>query len=249
MCLWRSGDVETALRELGPLINMLDDIDPESDDAARTLHLKLRWLVGWLHETTGGPTGLERELHYGALVALDADYPEEKERPSGRLEDIKLLLMIVGLRQNLHDLFPDLNWSKTTLGFHIFLGAAEFDLAVEDGTTDQIAHTLLQLAAAFAVAQKEKAGDPISEIMKTKALEVEDLEDPAIKAVVVHGLALAAFFGARSMAWICDAEWSDLSPPLTHRRCWPADRLGNSKPAHRRTAGQGLRRDPEALPK
>jgi hypothetical protein len=49
MCLWRSGDVETALRELAPLINMLDDIDPESDDAARTLHLKLRWLVGWLH--------------------------------------------------------------------------------------------------------------------------------------------------------------------------------------------------------
>ena len=197
MCLWRSGDVETALRELAPLINMLDDIDPESDDAARTLHLKLRWLVGWLHETTGGPTGLERELHYGALAALDADYPEEKERPSGRLEDIKLLLMIVGLRQNLHDLFPDLNWSKTTLGFHIFLGAAEFDLAVEDGTPDQIAHALLQLAAAFAVAQKEKAGAPTTEIMKTKALEVGDLEDPAIKAVVVHGLALAAFFGAR----------------------------------------------------
>lgn len=197
MCLWRSGDIETALRELAPLINMLDDIDPESDDAARTLHLKLRWLVGWLHESTGGPTGLERELHYGALAALDADYPEEKERPSGRLEDIKLLLMIVGLRQNLHDLFPDLIWSKTTLGFHIFLAAAEFDLAVEDGTPDQIAHTLLQLAAAFAVAQKEKAGASISEIMKTKALEVGDLEDPAIKTVVVHGLALAAFFGAR----------------------------------------------------
>ncbi len=197
MCLWRSGNVEPALRELAPLINMLDDIDPESDDAARILHLKLRWLVGWLHETTSGPTGLKRELHYGALAALDADYPEEEQRQSGRLEDVKLLLMIVGLRQNLHDLFPDLNWSKTTVGFHIFLGAAEFDLAVEDGTPDQITHALLQLAAAFAVAQKEKAGTPISEIMKTKALDVGDLEDPAIEAVVVHGLALAAFFGAR----------------------------------------------------
>ena len=197
MCLWRSGDVETVLRELAPLVNMLDDIDPESDDAARTLHRKLRWLVGWLHKTTDCPTGLEPELKYGALASLDADYPEEKEPPTGHLEDIKLILMIVGLRQNLHDLFPDINWSKITLGFRIFLGAAEFDLAVEDGTPDQIAQALLQLAAAFAVTQKEKAGAPISEIKKTKALEVGDLEYPAIKAVVVHGLALAAFFGAR----------------------------------------------------
>ncbi|WP_162894109.1 hypothetical protein [Phaeobacter sp. LSS9] len=200
MCLWRRGDVEPALRELAPLINMLDDIDPESNDAAQTLHLKLRWLVGWLHETTGGPTGLERELHYGALAALDADYPEEKERLSGRIEDIKLLLMIVGLRQDLHDLFPDLNWSKTTLGFHIFLGAAEFDLAVEDGTPDQIAHALLQLAAAFNVAQKERAGTPVSQIEKVKQLDSRDLEDPGVEAVFVHSLALAAYFGARDQA-------------------------------------------------
>jgi len=198
MCLWRSGDVEPALRELAPLIKMLDDIDPESHDASRNLHLKLRWLVGWLHEVTNGPTGLIRELHYGALAALDADYPEEEHRRQvGRLEDIKLLLMIVGLRKNLRDLFPDLNWSKTTLGFHIFLGAAEFDLAVEDGAPDQIAHALLQLAAAFAVAQKEKAGAPISQIEKTKELDLADLEDPAVKMVFVHGLALSAFFGAR----------------------------------------------------
>ena len=200
MCLWRSGNVEPALRELAPLINMLDDIDPESDDAARILHLKLRWLVGWLHETTSGPTGLKRELHYGALAALDADYPEEEQRQSARLEDIKLLLMIVGLRQNLQDLFPNLNWSKTTLGFHIFLGAAEFDLAVEDGTPDQIALALLQLAAAFAFAQKEKAGAPISQIDKIKKMDPRDLEDPGVKAVFVHALALAAYFGARNRA-------------------------------------------------
>ena len=200
MCLWRGGDVEPALYELAPLINMLNDIDPESDDAARALHLKLRWLVGWLHETTGGPTGLERELHYGALAALDANYPEEKERQSGRLEDIKLLLMIVGLRQNLHDLFPDLDWSKTTLGFHIFLGGAEFDLAVEGGTPEQVAHAVLQLAAAFADAQKEKVGAPISQIEKIKELDSRDLEDPGVEAVFTHSLALAAYFGARGRA-------------------------------------------------
>lgn len=197
MCLWRSGNVEPALRELAPLINMLDDIDPESDDAARILHLKLRWLVGWLHETTGGPTGLKRELHYGALAALDVDYPEEEQRQSGRLEDIKLLLMIVGLRQNLHDLFPDLNWAKTTLSFHIFVAAAEFDLAVEDGTTDQIAHAVLQLAAVFAAARNEKTAASISQVNRTKELVSDDLEDLGIRAVVFNALALAAFFGAR----------------------------------------------------
>lgn len=200
MCLWRSDDIEPALRELATLINMLDDIDPESHDAARTLHLKLRWLVGWLHETTNGPTGLKRELHYGALAALDADYPEEEQRQSGRFEDIKLLLMIVGLRQNLHDLFPDLDWSKTTLGFHIFWGAAEFDLAVEDGTPSQLAHALVQLAAAYAVAMKARAGAPISQTGKTKELGASDLEDPAVQAVLVHAYALAAFFGARDQS-------------------------------------------------
>lgn len=200
MCLWRSGNVELALRELAPLISLLDDIDPESDDAARILHLKLRWLVGWLYETTKGPTGLKRELQYGALAALDADFPEEEQRQSEPLEDVKLLLMIVGLRQNLHGLFPDLNWSKTTLGFHIFLGAAEFDLAVDDGTPDQIAHASLQLAAAFAVAQKEEAGALISQVDKIKELDSSDLENPVVKAVFVHTLALAAYFGARDSA-------------------------------------------------
>ncbi len=197
MCLWRSGNVEPALRELAPLINMLDNIDPESDDAARILHLKLRWLVGWLHETTNGPTGLKRELQYGALAALDADFPEEEQRQTGRLEDVKLLLMIVGLRKNLHGLFPGLNWSKTTVGLHIFLGAAEFDLAVEDGTPNQIAHALVQLAAAYAVAQKKKAGAPIPQIKRIKELDASDVEDPAVKAVFVHAIALATFFAAR----------------------------------------------------
>ena len=198
MCLWRSGDVEPALRELAPLIEILEDIDPECNDAAKNLHLKLRWLVGWLHESTNGAIGLTRELHYGALAALDVDCPEEGQRHGGRLEDIKLLLMIVGLRENLHGLFQDLNWSKTTLGFHIFLAGAEFDLAVEEGTPDQVAHALVQLAAAHAVAQKQKAGAPISQIEKTKELDASDLEDPAVNAVLVHAFALAVFLGARN---------------------------------------------------
>ena len=198
MCLWRSGNVGPALRELAPLINMLDDIDPESDDAARILHLKLRWLVGWLHETTSGPTGLKRELHYGALAALGVDYLEEEQRQSGPLEDIKLLLMIVGLRQSLHDLFPDLNLFKTTLGFHIFLHAAEFDLAVENGTPDQIANAVLQLANAFAAARKEQTAVTISQIDGTNELNSGVLEDSGIRAVIFHALALAAFFGARN---------------------------------------------------
>lgn len=196
--LWKGGNAEMALRELAPLVSMLEDIDPESDDAVRTLHLKLRWLVGWLHDSTSGPTGLKRALHFGSLAALDADYPEGEQRQSGRLEDIKLLLMVVGLRQNFQDLFPDLNWSKTTLGFHIVLGAAEFDLAVEDGTPNQIVHALLQLAAASAVAQREKVGTPISQIDKIGKLASHDLEDSGVNAVFVHALALAAYFGARN---------------------------------------------------
>ena len=195
LCLWRSGDVETALHELAPLIQMLHDIDPDSHDAAKNLHLKLRWLVCWLHEGTNCPIGLTRELRFGALAALDADYSEVEEHRGGHLEDIKLLLMVVGLRQNVHDLFPNINWSKTTLSFHIFLGAAQFDLAVEDGAPDRIAYAVLQLAATFAIARKE--GAPVSQSEKASELDASDLEDPVVKAVFVHSLALAAFFGAR----------------------------------------------------
>lgn len=197
MCLWRGGDLEAALRELAPLITVLHDIDPEIDDAARILHLKLRWLVGWLHEATGGPTGLERELHYGALAALDADNTEEKERPKQNLEDIKLLLTIVGLRKNVRDLFPILDWSKTSICFHILFWGAEFDLAVEEGTPDRIVHAVIQIAAAFAVAQKEKVGVPFPRIEMIKELDAGELEEPGVKSVLTHALALAAFFGAR----------------------------------------------------
>ncbi|WP_227288118.1 hypothetical protein, partial [Boseongicola sp. H5] len=106
---------------------------------------------------------------------------------------------------------------KTTLGIHIFLSAAEFDLAVEDGTPDQIAHAVLQLAAAFDVAQKERAGAPISQIEKIKQLDSRDLEDPGVKAVFVHSLALAAYFGARDRAdkpTFCEALLVGIQKPL-----------------------------------
>lgn len=158
MCLWRNGDRKSALRELVPLINKLEEIDPESDEAATALHLKLRWLVGWLYEVTSAPTGLKRELQYGAIASLDGKYSEEILSQGGHLEDIKLMLIIIGVREDLHDLFPDMNWTKTTVGFHIFLNLAELDLAVEEGAQGRIAHSLLQLAATFSVVKKKMSG-------------------------------------------------------------------------------------------
>lgn len=198
MCSWRSGDVEQALIELAPLVDVLTHIDPGTHESARILHLKLRWLVGWLHEVTSGPTGLERELQYGALAALDADYPDKEEDGGGRLEDIKLLLTIVGLRKDVRNLFSNLDLSKTTTGFHIFLAAAEFDLAVENGTTEEVAHALLRLAAAFGAALDKRGGIPTPAAEKVKQIKASGLEAPTIKAVFVHALSLAAFFGARN---------------------------------------------------
>ena len=197
MCSWREGASELALRELAPLIETLQIIDPKAHQAANNLHLKLRWLVGWLHETTGGPTGLSRELHFGAIAALDTDYPNAVGDRGARQEDIKLLLTIVGLRKQVRDLFPDLNWSETTLGFHILHAAAEFDLAVQGRDPGLIADAILQLAASFNSALKIKDETPSFDIKKVKQIAISDLEEETIRAVFVHVLSLAAFFAAR----------------------------------------------------
>lgn len=196
MCFWRNGDVEPALRELAPLVGTLEQIDPDTHSAAKNLHRKLRWLVGWLHERTNGPSGLDRELHFGALAALDAEYPDEDNDQSNRLEDLKLLLTIVGLRQEVRDLFPDIDWSKTTTGFHIFLAAAEFDLAIETGSTEEVVDALLQLVVAFVAALGQVNEPRISAADKVDRIEASDLESPVIVDVLVHAFSLAAFFGA-----------------------------------------------------
>lgn len=218
ICLWRNGDRDSALRELVPLINKLEEIDPDSDDAATALHLKLRWLVGWLYEATSGPTGLKRELQYGAIASLDGKYSEEARSQGANQEDIRLLLMIVGIREDLHDLFPDMNWSKTTIGLHIFLNLAELDLAIEEGAQGQIAHALIQLAATFSAAQKEKSGVPVTQIERIKELNAGDLGDPGVKAVLLHALALAAFFCSQyqnDKFAFCEALLGELKERLT----------------------------------
>lgn len=197
MCSWRNGDVEPALRELVPLINTLEHVDPEDHQAGKNLHLKLRWLVGWLHETTGGPIGLQRELRYGALAALDTDYPEREREHGARHEDIKLLLTIVGLRKHVRELFPDLDWSQTTIGFHIFHAAAEFDLSAEDHDPDRLANAVLQLAAAFNDALKMRNSASAAPIDKVKSIDAPEIEENTIKAVFEHAVALAAFFSAQ----------------------------------------------------
>ena len=197
MCYWREGAFEPALRELVPLIDTLSSIDHEAHQAAKNLHLKLRWLVGWLHETTSCPAGPSRELRYGAIAALDTDYPAADGNLGARHEDIKLLLTIVGLRKKVRDLFPDMKWSETTLGFHIFYAAAEFDLAVQGRDPGLIADAVLQLAGSFTAALKSENETPTRDIKKVKQIEASDLEEEAIGAVFEHALSLAAFFATR----------------------------------------------------
>lgn len=200
MCSWRNGDAGRALRELAQIVDHLKHIDPGAHDAAKTLHRKIRWVIGWLHESTGGPTGLRRELSFGAIAALDAEYPDDEEDHGARYEDIKVLLTIIGLRKGIRNLFPDIDWPETTLGFHIFLAAAEFDLAVEDGDPKSLAQAILELVAAFDAALKEKNDPSKSNAEKAKTLTLENLDNPTVVAVLVHALSLAAFLGARDRA-------------------------------------------------
>ena len=197
MCSWREGAYEPALRELAPLIDCLPINDPAAHQANKNLHLNLRWLIGWLFEVTDKPTNTLRKLSFGAIAALDVDYPDADHDRGNRHEDLKLLLTLVGLRKNVRNLFPYLDWSETTLRFHIFLAAAEFDLAVQEEDPTIIADAVLQMAASLISALKNEDQTPAPEIKKIKPIEACDLADEKARVVFIHALALAAFFMAR----------------------------------------------------
>tara|TARA_R110002126_G_scaffold251653_1_gene394671 strand:+ start:279 stop:4346 length:4068 start_codon:yes stop_codon:yes gene_type:complete len=200
ICAWHAGDHETALRELAPIVDSLAGIDPKTDQASRMLHAKIRWLVGWLFETSGTPASEPPTLKPGAIAALDGNYPEDDLKVGARQEDIKLLLAAVALRYDIHDVFETLDWPSTTPGFHIFLKAGEFDLAVESGEPKNAALAALNLTAAFVISRRIGAGDKNEAanlpIENAGGLSAADLSDEMAGAIISHAIALAVFMTA-----------------------------------------------------
>lgn len=195
MCSWRDDSYEPALRELAPLIDTLQTIDPEAHQAAKILHIKLRRLIAWLFQATDKPSNSLPELTFGAIAALDVDYPGVDLDQGAGQEDVKLLLTLIGLRKIVRDLFPDLNKSETTLGLHVLLAAAEFDLALEDGEPGSVVDAMLEMVGSLTVPLKREGA-----ATKIKPIELSDLADEKARVVIVHALALAVFFQAHNQA-------------------------------------------------
>ena len=230
MCAWRVGDHETALRELASIVDSLAGIDPEVDKASRMLHAKIRWLVGWLFETSGTPASEPPRLEPGAIAALDAEPPEDDLQVGARHEDIKLLLAVVALRFDVHDVFKTLDWASTTPGFHIFLKAGEFDLAVESGDPKTAALAALNLTASFVIARRNDAEDKNEAanlpIENAGGLCAADLTDEMAGPIFLHAIALAVFMTEGNQAnakAYCAELFSEVEkrlgdkPPLINR--------------------------------
>lgn len=197
ICSWRLGEHVKALSALAPVLEDTSRIDPKSSDAAWMLHVKMRWLIGWLDRSTQIPQGdPPPALSPGAMSALDDEVTDEHRVDRGSFEDAKLLLLISAHRNGLSALDFSIDWSKTSPGFHLFLVGAEFDLAVDTKQPETIATAILNVAAAFLIvsnAKSEAAPPTALPIQGGGGVTLQDIASEPMRSVLRQLLALAAF--------------------------------------------------------
>jgi len=197
ICSWRLGEHVKALSALAPVLEDTSRIDPKSSDAAWMLHVKMRWLIGWLDRSTQIPQGdPPPALSPGAISALDDEVTDEHRVDRGSFEDAKLLLLISAHRNGLSALDFSIDWSKTSPGFHLFLVGAEFDLAVDTKQPETIATAILNVAAAFLIVSNAKSGAAPPTALPIQGgggVTLQDIASEPMRSVLRQLHALAAF--------------------------------------------------------
>jgi len=197
ICSWWIGARTSTLIELASVLEHTSRIDPSASDAACMLHVKVRWLVGWIDRSTQAPQGdLPPPLSPGAMSALDDEFTDEHRVDRGSFDDVKLLLLISAYRNGLSTLDFPIDWSKTTPSFHLFLVGAEFDLAVESKQPETIATAILNVAAAFLIVSSKKSGATAGTTLPIQnggGITLEGVASEPMRSVLGQLIALVAF--------------------------------------------------------
>ena len=207
LCAWRMEEKTKALTELATVLEDTAAVSPKTSDASRMLHVKMRWLVGWIDRSTYAPQGgLPPKLVAGAMSALDNEITDEDRVDRGHFDDVKLLLLISGHRCGVTSLALDIDWSATTSAFHLMLVGAEFDLAVLSRRADIIAIAILNIAAGFQIAAGGASGakavrTPLP-IKDGGGLKLADCNLEPIRTVLSQLVAVVAFRLRRDAASI-----------------------------------------------
>jgi hypothetical protein len=161
------------------------------------LHVKMRWIVGWIDRSTQVPQGDPLPaLSPGAMSALGDEVTDELRVDRGSFDDVKLLLLISAHRNGLSTLNFSIDWSKTTPGFHLFLVGAEFDLAVDSKQSETIATAILNVAAAFLIVSSTKSGAAVGTSLPIQGgggVTRQDAASEPTRSVLRQLLALVAF--------------------------------------------------------
>lgn len=198
LCAWWMEERPQALTELAAVLDETATVNPETSDVDRMLHVKMRWLVGWIDLSTKAPQGEPPpQLVAGAMSALDTEVTDDHRVDRGPFDDVKLLLLISAYRCGVKDLVLDIDWSATTPTFHLMLVGAEFDLVVESRRPEFIATAILNIVAGFlivadGVENATEARTPLP-IKEGGGIKLADCASEPVRTALGQLIAVAAF--------------------------------------------------------
>jgi hypothetical protein len=209
LCAWWMEDQSQALTELAAVLDETAAVNPETSDAARMLHVKMRWLVGWIDLVTRAPQGgLPPELVAGAMSAQDAEVTDEHRIDRGSFDGIKLILLVSAYRCGVTDLAMEIDWSATTPACNLMLVGAEFDLAIESRRPDLIATAILNVAAGFLILSDDASDSTVARtpfpIKDGGGITLADRSSELVRPVLCQLIGVAAFRLRRDVSSIRD---------------------------------------------
>lgn len=196
LCLWWQQLHVEGILAMQKFIELLDGVNPREDNASYLLHAKARYAVGWMDAASSLPSRAPPVLEAGALSALDGDASKKDDNVYGNLNEIRLLLRIVGLRYRLDGVYSELDFESLRPGFLVFLRAAELDLRYDVCDPLAIGRSAVRLYRAFARANSafsiQRTDDGGPEGVAVAFISYPE-DDPGLQMMLSSVIAISAY--------------------------------------------------------